>query len=368
MIVKTPFLWSTSGYNSPSVRVTDSVIPVAAGLCRATIGTPAWMGTAARATDTSFPVYWPQWDAVHLPRCAYHFLKNGAGGADQARHFVAVVNRAGGFHLGDRICIDVEDNQGSSDIREVMDFIWNVHVLVPSVPFEDYLLYSRANIINGLSLAKLTLAERDILRTIRQWPAGYPNEPDSWTYDKLASSYHYDYTKFGPCAIVQYAGAAVVEGLSKMGYLSIECNVADPAYLKRWQDETAFYHGGVTPPPTGGTMYGRVNAGALNVRGGPGTGYASIGMLLSGDLVVGEVDVNGWWHLSDATRNGSPVLLSDGVTALKKRAELVGDVWASGGQGSYIVVTQPPVEPPPSQWPAYFDLVDPDGNAQRYTR
>lgn len=362
MIVKTPFLWSTSGYNSPAVRVTDSVIPVAAGLCRASIGTPAWMGSTARATDTSFPVYWPQWDEAHLPRCAYHFLKNGAGGADQAKHFVACVNRAGGFHKGDRVCIDVEDSQGGISIAEVMDCIWNVHVLVPFIPFEDYLIYSRENIMNPLSLTKLTQGERDILLKINQWTAGYPNFPDTLTYEQLEDWYHFDYAKYGPCAIVQYAGAAVVEGLSKPGYLSIECNVADPIYLSRWQMETAEYHGGVvTPPPGGQMLYGKVNV-TLNVRNGSGATYTIIGSLLNGDLVTASetrlvrnaagVDV-AWWHLTDATRNGQPVTLADGIT-IKARAEGAGDVWASSGNGGYIAA----VEPPPAGEPVLTHTIE----------
>ena len=226
----------------------------------------------------------------------------------------------------------------------------------------------------------ITYTGQWFLNYLSRWPNGdywwaqypyalYPGSAQNWTFAQLRAAMD---------TLTLPSNANMIPGALKLWQCSGDRIIlpgtgghpTDINLFRGTLEELESWMGGtvVTPPPTGGTMYGRVNVGALNVRGGPGTGYASIGMLLSGDLVVGEVDVNGWWHLSDATRNGSPVLLSDGVTALKKRAELVGDVWASGGQGSYIVVTQPPVEPPPSQWPAYFDLVDPDGNAQRYTR
>lgn len=134
----------------------------------------------------------------------------------------------------------------------------------------------------------------------------------------------------------------------------------DGNYYFGTAEQFAAEFGGVVTPP-GGTMYGVVTAGALNVRNGPGTGYGIIGVLLSGDLVTGEI-VNGWWHLTDATRNGVPVLLSDNVTTLRKRAELVGDVYASGG---FIVATEPP---PASTWPEYYTLEAPDGTRQRYNR
>src|SRR5512146_2714214 len=116
--VKQPFLWSTSAYNSPEVQVMESAIPVAAALCRASLGTPEFMGSVTRATDQVFPIYWRQWDAAHLPRCAYHFLKNGAGGARQAKHFATCVNNAGGMHPCDHIGLDVEDGWGTYSARE----------------------------------------------------------------------------------------------------------------------------------------------------------------------------------------------------------------------------------------------------------
>lgn len=245
--VKRPFVWSTSGYNSPDVDVADSVIPVAAALCRATIGTPAFMNSTARATDTSFPIYWPQWDREHLPRCAYHFLKNGAGGAEQARFFASVVRAAGGIHPCDRIALDVEDGWGTYSIREIVDCFYNIHLAFPYIPFSQFLLYSRQDIMNPLSFAKLTPGEIAMLLSIRQWPAGYPDEPDLWDYAHLARGYRMDTAKYGPVALVQYAGAAVIEGLSKPQYLSIECNVADPTYLEQWQNETQSFYG--APPP-----------------------------------------------------------------------------------------------------------------------
>lgn len=260
-----PFVFSTSGYNSPAIDYsvpTDP--PIAAAICRASIGTAEWMGGTRVATDQSFPHYWPQWDLLHLPRGAYHFLKNKAGGADQARWFVARVNAAGGFHPCDRIVLDAEESANLS-ISEMIDFLWNTTLLVPEVPIKNYLIYSGKYLLNALSLTKLNEEQKEFLRSIRQWPAGYPDDISGWDFTKLAHNYQADLTKFGPAVLVQYAASATVPGLSLPGFESVECNAIDPNYLAEWQADVAAFYGSnpsplpppippPTTPPGGGTM------------------------------------------------------------------------------------------------------------------
>lgn len=90
-------------------------------------------------------------------------------------------------------------------------------------------------------------------------------------------------------------------------------------------------------PPVGGTMlYGKVsdNVAALNIRSGPGASYLDVGDLIAGDVLEATENVNGWWHLKSATRNGAPVVTSDG-RAVSART----DCWASG---TYITPTEAP--------------------------
>lgn len=243
-----PFIVSTSGYNSPEVDWSAPISPpVAAVLCRASLGTPEWMGSARAATDQSFPRYWPQWDHIRLPRAAYPFFYNGLGGADQARWFVQCVMAAGGFHPCDRIVLDAEIATGLS-LKEMLDFFTSITALVPHVPVDNYLIYSRAELLNPLKVTGLTDAQRTYLRRLRQWPAGYPDEIAGWDFARLKSVYQPDSTKYGQTVIIQYAASAVVSGISKPGYMSVECNVPDLEYLAKWQKDTADFYGTVVIP------------------------------------------------------------------------------------------------------------------------
>jgi len=224
-----------------------------------------------------------------------------------------------------------------------------------------------------------------------------------WFLDKLSSWPMADYW-WAQYMNVMYPGGAQTWTFDQLRYimdtLTVPTNASSiPGTLKLWQcsgdriilpgtgghptdinlfrgtlaDLESWMGGQATPPPPpGGQMlYGKVNV-TLNVRNGSGATYTIIGRLLNGDLVTASetrlvknaagVDV-AWWHLMDATRNGQPVTLADGIT-IKARAEGAGDVWASSGNGGYIMA----VEPPASEWPAYFDLTDPNGATQRYNR
>lgn len=244
-----PFVVSTSGYNHPDVDWGSPIIdpPVAAVLGRASLGTPEYMGGVTRATDQSFPHYWPQWDRLRMCRGAYPFFYNGIGAADQAQWFVNRVMAAGGFHPCDRIVIDAEIAANLS-LREIVDFFYNIGILVPYVPVKNYLLYSRRDLLNPLNVGSLNDAQRVFLKQILGWPAGYPNDPSTWTWGELVGAYQYDQTKYGPAKIIQYQASAVVPGISMPGYESVECNAIDLEYYQQWRQEVDQFYGSTTPP------------------------------------------------------------------------------------------------------------------------
>lgn len=352
MIVKKPFLWSTSGYNSPDVVVSDSAIPVAAALCRASIGTPEWYGGGSNglriAKDQSFPFYWPQWEALHLPRCAYGFLKNGDKAANQAKFFVRCLNEAGGWKRGDLICLDVEEELNLS-VHMILDWFSQVQALIPEVePAKDFIIYSRANILNALSVSGLTAAQKMYLLSIPVWMAGYPDNPDGWTLDQLVHAYHVDTSKWGPTVIVQYAGSAVVQGLSKTGYLSIECNVAMPEFLDKWQSRTAAYYNDVPPvdppvdPPVGGDMQAKydvtvTSSTGISVRTQPNTNNTKICAIPYGTKFQASELVPDSDYPTDTTKLWAHVI--GGVWDGKYIAVKYNGTWATYSE---IVVTPPP--------------------------
>lgn len=107
----------------------------------------------------------------------------------------------------------------------------------------------------------------------------------------------------------------------------------------------------VPPPPSGGTtMNGKIIATALNIRQGAGANYLDIGDLLNGDLVTASESLGGWWHLTDATRNGAPVATSDGRLVRDRF-----DCWISGTYVQELPPTGPVVTFDPFDMVYYVD-------------
>lgn len=82
--------------------------------------------------------------------------------------------------------------------------------------------------------------------------------------------------------------------------------------------------GGSTPPPSnGGSTQGnhmayRVSASALNVRSGPGTGNATIGLVHSGEVYISDATQSGWHRVWFNGRQGwssGQYLAGSGATA-----------------------------------------------------
>ena len=96
----------------------------------------------------------------------------------------------------------------------------------------------------------------------------------------------------------------------------------------------------------GQSLQGRVNAGPLNVRSGPGTAYGKVGSLKKGALVTIEDDsVDGWYQITSGSVSGyvsaDYVVLLDGsagsselgVSAAAMAASLVGCRYVYGAEG-----------------------------------
>lgn len=293
--VKLPLVISTSGWQ-PNVTWSNSSIPISAALCRASLGT--WL------EDSAFAGYWKQWAASGMPRCAYHYLKNDYGTADQARFFWGCVQKAGGIKAGDKLCLDVEDESNLS-IGAVVDWLYNIQVL-SGLETKDLLIYSRATVLNPLSFYKLSAAQKEYLLKIPTWPAGYPDDPNPYGFEQLKSFYQADPARFGKCVVIQYAESIEIPGINPIEGRSTECNVADPNYLAQWQAET----GVVIAPPTGENMISILTVkSGLNVRSTPGGTIIGAGFLATGDLVMASAKSNEWVQLKEVRRNGVKLTL-----------------------------------------------------------
>jgi GH25 family lysozyme M1 (1,4-beta-N-acetylmuramidase) len=271
--IKLPLIISTSGWQ-PNVTWVNSSIPISAAACRASLG--------ISLKDNTFSKYWKQWEETGTPRLAYHYLKNAYSAADQSKFFLQCVNDAGGIKPGDKLCLDVEEEKNLS-ISAIIDWLYNVQIKT-GVETKDLLIYSRAGILNPLSFKKLTAAQKKYLLEIQTWLAIYPDEPNLFNFQQLVDFAPVDTERYGKCAMVQYAASLVIDGIANMDAQGTECNVADPDYLKTWQESTASVNPPIEPP-NGGTMFKVTSTSKVNIRS---TGGGTLGTDI-GDFMPGQV-------------------------------------------------------------------------------
>jgi hypothetical protein len=349
VIVKNPFLASTSGWQ-PNVVWKNSSIPLAGGICRASLG--LWL------QDEVFPDYWKQWEDMGIVRSAYHFHKIGYSTADQAEFFVGCLYDAGGWKVGDKLCLDIEESRGDDlselSIGGVVDFFYNVKLLT-GLDYDQFLIYSRMDIMNALSFSKLSQAQKDILLRIKTWPAGYLNDPNPYGFADLKKFYQFDPLRYGECVLVQYAASVEIPGINPIEGRSTECNVADPSYLMVWMAET-----GTQPPPdpdpepgeTTMIEVGKVNTG-LNIRSTPDSSSADniLGKLQSGDVVQAtEITATGWWKLLKITRGNMNVALP--------AADCYSFQGATSGYIQWLTVVEVAAPPAPGELPTVTIAID----------
>jgi uncharacterized protein YgiM (DUF1202 family) len=99
----------------------------------------------------------------------------------------------------------------------------------------------------------------------------------------------------------------------------------DPGPYFNWSYYMSLVRGGTTPPPSSAVRALRVNADALNVRTGPGTGYAIKGAIYNGQRYVSDSSSNGWYRIwYDGTQgwiSGSYASAVSGVSGAKVNAD-----------------------------------------------
>jgi GH25 family lysozyme M1 (1,4-beta-N-acetylmuramidase) len=98
----------------------------------------------AMFVDRTFAPRWRQLADLGIPRGAYHYARPNTSPADQAAHFIAVV-QASGFRAGDVAILDMEDRKASrglspSALRKWVDR-WVAEVR-RALPVQDVVLYT----------------------------------------------------------------------------------------------------------------------------------------------------------------------------------------------------------------------------------
>lgn len=314
LTIKRPTILDTA-YCNPSTNWAVALPFVDGAICKATQGN--WV------KDAEFPSSWAQLQALNIPRGAYHFYSKAVNSGAQARYFASYVNANGGLGVGDLIVLDVEE-QGCSTTA-ILDCLYNMEILLGRRP----ILYSRAEILNALSHAKLTDAQKQYMRSTLVWTAGYPYEPDD--FNSPPASYIPDQSRYGRVVLWQYAGDQphVIPGING----GLDFNWVAEDFWLLWKTTT----GEVQPPPEEGeSMHtGKViPAEGLKIRRAYPSG-TQIGTLKQNDIVYADRIEGGWWHLTKIMR-GTVEIPLPGPTC-----------WASGQFIQTVVVEPPPPDDEP---------------------
>ena len=334
MIIKRPTVLDTA-YNNKGTHWATALPAVDAVICKAS--------ESLYGRDTEFPSTWPQLAALNLPRGTYHFYRKAWPSAAQAKNFVSAINANGGLKAGDLLVLDVEEDGCS--ITAILDCLYNIEVLTGIRP----ILYSTAAILNPLNFSKLSQPQRDYIKSVPIWTAGYPYEPDDFT--RPPAAYIPDQTRYGRVVLWQYAGDQPHSIPGVLG--GLDFNWVDPDFFAEWQAAT----GGITPPSEGDAMFtGKVTStNGLKLRKSYPDG-TQIGTLQFNDLIEASAIESGWWRITKITRSGVNVPLPINQP----------NCWASGQYILNTTVTPPP--PPPDDDPKIVSIVATydDGTSQEF--
>lgn len=275
------------------------------------VTTRATLGTSYK--DPTFIRYFTDLGYDSIRRGAYHAFKKAYSSITQAQLFANFVKP----YMTPKDVVELDFEEGGETAAQLLDWI---HAVQDILPDNLVMLYSRRILMDAIPM---TAAQKAEMKTFPVWVAGYPENPD--LYSSVPQMYIPDPTRWGPVWMWQYSDNGIIEGIGG----EVDLNWLAPEFVQ-WLS-------GIEPA-TGVPMYGKVIATSMNIRNGAGTAFVDIGDLYSGDLVEASEVVNGWWHLTSATRNGAPVITTNGQPVSAR-----ADCWASSGGGAYIQVTEPPV-------------------------
>lgn len=256
----------------PDWSVPISPMPDAV-ICKAT--------EANNTEDITFGSNWRQLGEKGIPRGAYHFNRWWVNEGQQAKFFVNVINKYGGLKNGDLLFLDVEE-EGHMSTQAIVDFLWNVEYLTGNRP----LIYSRALLLNNISLAKLNPAQKQYIKTTPVWIAGTYNNPDAVdNYATPPTTFIPDQTRFGKLVIWQYGldvdPAGMVTGIPG----GLDFDWVDPAFFAQWKALT----GGQVSIPQAPTA--TINSVALSMSDGSVRTFTDVSSVSITVKSTGEVKI-----------------------------------------------------------------------------
>jgi GH25 family lysozyme M1 (1,4-beta-N-acetylmuramidase) len=216
---------------------------------------PQPAGVICKATewneDSTFANNWQGLAQRGIPRMAYHFMHFNvptySSGA-QARDFCNAIKKRGGIRSNDYFICDAEekDAHGNSlvSIGQIIDWCYNVTVLL-GVGYDRIIIYSTKDILDNLSMAKMSATQLAIIRGIRIWIAGYPEDVhNNSTADNYANpsaaGFIPDQSIYGQVVLWQY-DSEVPNTFGIPG--GLDPDWVDAKFMEEWSA------GGVPQPP-----------------------------------------------------------------------------------------------------------------------
>jgi GH25 family lysozyme M1 (1,4-beta-N-acetylmuramidase) len=260
--------------------------------------------------DAKYGEYAEEIPAAGIRLGAYHFMEPGDEVA-QADWFCEIILQVG---LRGNEILGCDMEVPGVNLAEIRNFLDRVQLRTGIRP----IIYSSQLMLEALYPNNIC---PEWLKSETLWIAEYPSSPDmtneipSWIVPRGLSKSN--------IGLWQYTDDGIMKGIPGN---NIDLNLINPAYAMAigLTEPSAPTNGG-TPMPT---IKGRVRT-LTNIRSSiPAGTYKDIGDLQGNDLIEADrkQDVNGvwWYHLTNATRNGAPVMTTLGVPVSQTEA------WAYG--------------------------------------
>jgi len=200
----------------------------------------AYPGAPFNHTDDKFVRFFDGMAKAGIRRGAYHFFRKGYDAVKQAQHFVNIIKP--NVHKLDILALDIEEGgETAAQIIEFCDYVQGRY------PDNIFLIYSAKWILDQVVMNE---RQKDRLKRIPVWIAGYPYYPDM--FDKVPVGYIPNQSKWGNVWLWQYSEKGVVKGIQG----AVDLNWIDPVFYEIIKDDGTLppNDGTFDPPQTGDKM------------------------------------------------------------------------------------------------------------------
>ncbi len=179
-----------------------------------TKATEAAPNTGYNHTDSKFVRFFDGMRQAGLRRGCYHFFRKTVDAGKQAKHFCDTIRP----HINDKDVLVLDIEESGETAEQIIQFCDYTETAFPDNPF---LIYSRKSV---LDLVTMTQKQKNRLKLIPTWVAGYPTFPDM--LPEVPPWYIPDPNRWGAVWLWQYSESGEVEGI----HGAVDLNWIDPIF------------------------------------------------------------------------------------------------------------------------------------------